>query len=79
MERGIVSAGRNSATGRNNAPKLELVRLTIPRRVYTDRHMDVVAASVIALYSRRDQIRGLTMVYEPPTLRFFTARFEPLA
>jgi len=79
MERGIVSAGRNSATGRNNAPKLELVRLTIPRRVYTDRHMDVVAASVIALYARRDTIRGLTMVYEPPTLRFFTARFEPMA
>ena len=79
MERGIVSAGRNSATGRNNAPKLELVRLTIPRRVYTDRHMDVVAASVIALYARRDQIKGLTMVYEPPTLRFFTARFEPMA
>jgi len=79
MERGIVSAGRNSATGRNNAPKLELVRLTIPRRVYTDRHMDVVAASVIALFARRDQIRGLTMVYEPPTLRFFTARFEPMA
>jgi tyrosine phenol-lyase len=79
MERGIVSAGRNSATGRNNTPKLELVRLTIPRRVYTDRHMDVVAASVIALYSRRDQIRGLKMVYEPPTLRFFTARFEPMA
>ena len=79
MERGIVSAGRNSATGRNNTPKLELVRLTIPRRVYTDRHMDVVAASVIALHSRRDQIRGLTMVYEPPTLRFFTARFEPMA
>jgi len=79
MERGIVSAGRNSATGRNNAPKLELVRLTIPRRVYTDRHMDVVAASVIALFARRDQIRGLTKVYEPPTLRFFTARFEPMA
>ncbi|MHB8273899.1 MAG: hypothetical protein ACYDC9_03925 [Dermatophilaceae bacterium] len=55
------------------------MRLTIPRRVYTDRHMDVVAASVIALYSRRDQIRGLKMVYEPPTLRFFNARFEPLA
>ena len=79
MERGIVSAGRNSATGRNNLPKLESVRLTIPRRVYTDRHMDVVAASVIALYARRDEIRGLKMVYEPPTLRFFTARFEPLA
>jgi tyrosine phenol-lyase len=79
MERGIVSGGRNSTTGRNTAPKLELVRLTIPRRVYTDRHMDVVAASVIALYGRRDEIRGLKMVYEPPTLRFFTARFEPMA
>jgi len=79
MERGIVSAGRNSATGRNNTPNLELVRLTIPRRVYTDRHMDVVAASVIALFERRDEIKGLKMVYEPPTLRFFNARFEPLA
>jgi len=79
MERGIVSAGRSSTTGRNNTPKLELVRLTIPRRVYTDRHMDVVAASVIALFARRDSINGLKMVYEPPTLRFFNARFEPLA
>ena len=60
------------------SPKLELVRLTIPRRVYTDRHMDVVAESVIGLYRHREDIRGLTMVYEPPTLRFFTARFEPL-
>jgi tyrosine phenol-lyase len=77
-ERGIVSAGRDSATGRNRTPKLELVRLTIPRRVYTDRPLDVVADSVIDLYERRDEIGGLRMVYEPPTLRFFTARFEPL-
>jgi tyrosine phenol-lyase len=79
MERGIVSAGRDSTTGRNRTPKLELVRLTIPRRVYTDRHMDVVADSVIDLYERRAEIGGLRMVYEPPTLRFFTARFEPLS
>src|SRR5690606_41003214 len=78
MERGIVSAGRDPATGRNHTPKLELVRLTIPRRVYTDRHMDVVARSVIGLHGRRENIRGLRMVYEPPTLRFFTARFTPL-
>ena len=78
MERGIVSAGRDSSTGRNRTPKLELVRLTIPRRVYTDRHLDVVADSVIDLYERRDEIGGLRMVYEPPSLRFFTARFEPL-
>jgi tyrosine phenol-lyase len=55
-----------------------LVRLTIPRRVYTDRHLEVVAESVIRLFERRREIRGLEMVYEPETLRFFTARFAPL-
>lgn len=79
MERGIVSAGRNKETGEDNKPKLELVRLTIPRRVYTNNHMDVVADSVIALYEKRDQISGLQMDYEPPTLRFFNARFSPLS
>jgi len=78
MERGIVSAGRDPMTGENRHPSLELVRLTIPRRVYTDRHMDVVAYSVKHLYANRDAIAGLRMSYEPPTLRFFTARFEPL-
>ncbi|MFO7274740.1 MAG: tryptophanase, partial [Bacillota bacterium] len=79
MERGIVSAGRDPKTGDHIYPKLELVRLTIPRRVYTDRHMDVVAWAVKQLWERRDSIRGLRMVYEPPTLRFFTARFEPIS
>jgi tyrosine phenol-lyase len=78
MERGIVSAGRDPTTGRNHVPALELVRLAIPRRVYTDRHMDVVAESVKRLYHDRDQVGGLRMVYEPPTLRFFNARFAPL-
>ena len=78
MERGIVSAGRNPETGENRRPKLELVRLTIPRRVYTQAHMDVVAEAVTDVYARRDQIRGLKMVYEPEYLRFFQARFEPL-
>jgi len=77
MERGIVSAGRTK-TGEHNHPKLELVRLTIPRRVYTNAHMDVVADAVIAVWQRRASIRGLRFVYEPPTLRFFTSRFEPL-
>ena len=76
MERGIVSGGRNKETGEHHAPKLELVRLTIPRRVYTYKHMDVVADAVIELYKKRDQIRGLKFVYEAPMLRFFTARFE---
>jgi len=79
MERGNVSAGRNPETGENRRPALELVRLTIPRRVYTQAHMDVVTESVIDVFARRDQIRGLKMVYEPEYLRFFQARFEPLA
>ena len=78
MERGIVSAGRDPETGENRRPKLELVRLTIPRRVYTQAHMDVVAEAVTDVYARRDKIRGLKMVYEPEYLRFFQARFEPL-
>ncbi|HOL70606.1 MAG TPA: tyrosine phenol-lyase [Bryobacteraceae bacterium] len=78
MERGIVSAGRNRETGEENKPKLELVRLTIPRRVYTQAHMDVVAESVLAVYEERERVRGLRMVYEPRYLRFFQARFEQL-
>ena len=58
--------------------QLELVRLTIPRRVYTQAHMDVVAESVMEVYENRDQIGGLKMIYEPKFLRFFQARFEPL-
>lgn len=76
MERGIVSAGRK-ANGENYLPKLELVRFTIPRRVYTQAHMDVIAESTARVYDRRKKINGLQMVYEPRYLRFFQARFEP--
>jgi tyrosine phenol-lyase len=76
MERGIVSAGRNAATGDHNRPKLELVRLTIPRRVYTQAHMDVTAEAVKAVFDGAPGTRGLRMVYEPKYLRFFQARFE---
>ena len=79
MERGIVSAGRNAQTGDHNRPKLELVRLTIPRRVYTQAHMDVTAEAVKAVYDAREGARGLKMVYEPKYLRFVQARFERLA
>lgn len=78
MERGIVSAGRDKNSGKNHAPKLETVRLTIPRRVYTYRHMDLVADAVINLYKNKEQIKGLKFVYEPKQLRFFTARFEEI-
>lgn len=76
MERGIVSAGRNRSTGKHNYPKLELVRLTIPRRVYTQAHMDVISESIESVYDRRKKVRGLKMVYEPKYLRFFQARFR---
>jgi tyrosine phenol-lyase len=79
MERGIVSAGRDPETGDHRYPKLELMRLAIPRRVYTQAHMDVVAESVKAVYEGREQARGLKMVYEPRYLRFFQARFEPVS
>jgi len=78
MERGIVSAGRHPETGDHNRPALELTRLTLPRRVYTQAHMDVVAESVEAVYAARERARGLKLVYEPRYLRFFQARFEPV-
>jgi len=78
MERGIVSAGRNKVTGNHNYPKLELVRLTIPRRVYTQAHMDVTAESVIEVVENSAAVGGLRFTYEPESLRFFQARFEPI-
>ena len=78
MERGIVSAGRDPVSGAHRYPKLELVRLTIPRRVYTQAHMDVTAESVLAVWEQRKKARGLKIMYEPKYLRFFQARFQPL-
>jgi tyrosine phenol-lyase len=78
MERGVISAGRDKETGENYMPKLELVRLAIPRRVYTQAHMDVTAASVIEIAGKTDQIRGLRFTYEPEMLRFFQAKFEEI-
>jgi len=78
MERGAVSAGRDPVTGEERFPRLELVRLTIPRRVYTQAHMDVVAESVYCVYEERDRVCGLKLTYEPKHLRFFQARFAPL-
>lgn len=77
MERGIASAGRDPVTGDHHYPALELTRLTIPRRVYTQAHMDVVAESVKSVWDQRESAIGLRMVYEPRYLRFFQARFEP--
>ena len=78
MERGIVSAGRDKETGDHYYPKLELVRLTFPRRVYTQAHCDVTVEAVEALFNNRNNLRGLEMTYEPKYLRFFQARFKSL-
>jgi len=79
MERGAISKGRDKDTGENVFPALELVRLTIPRRVYTNTHMEYTAESIICLYEKRESIHGLKMVFEPQYLRFFQARFEKLS
>jgi tryptophanase len=55
---------------------MELVRLAIPRRVYTQSHIDYVIEAVIEVFQKRDQIRGLRITEEPPVLRHFTAKFE---
>jgi len=78
MERGAVSAGRHHDTGENIFPALELIRLTIPRRVYTQAHMDVTAESVIDLHERAREVVGVRFTYEPKHLRFFQSRFEPV-
>jgi tyrosine phenol-lyase len=78
MERGVVSAGRDKLTGENHMPRLELVRLTIPRRVYSQAHMDVTAESVIEVMQRAGEVKGLRFSYEPEMLRFFQARFEQI-
>jgi tyrosine phenol-lyase len=78
MERGAVSAGRDPKTGENLYPSLELIRLTVPRRVYTQAHMDVVAESVIELHENASEVEGLEITYEPEHLRFFQARFRPV-
>ena len=74
----VMFAHRDEATGEWHYPALELVRLAIPRRVYTQTHLDYVADVIIELYHKREHIRGLRYAYEPPFLRHFTARFDLL-
>jgi tryptophanase len=83
VEIGSVMFGKQAASGLvqgadRSAPRLELVRLAMPRRVYTQSHMDYVVEVCSELGARRDQLRGLRMVHEPPVLRHFTARFEEM-
>ncbi len=72
----VMFAKKDAATGAVHYPDLDLVRLAIPRRVYTQSHLDYVADVIVNLYREREQMRGLKIVYEAPRLRHFTARFE---
>ncbi|MBC7349831.1 MAG: tryptophanase [Candidatus Aminicenantes bacterium] len=73
---GVMFARKNEKTGREIFPRLELVRLAIPRRVYTSAHLEYVAESIIDLYKNRDRVRGLRIVRESRYLRHFTVRME---
>ncbi|MFC1732122.1 tryptophanase, partial [candidate division KSB1 bacterium] len=78
VEIGTLLADRDPETRENRYPELEFLRLTIPRRVYTNNHMDYIAVSLANVYERRHQIkRGLRIVKETPILRHFTVELEP--
>jgi tryptophanase len=74
-----VEVGSVMFGGKGRKPALELVRLAIPRRVYTQSHIDYVVEASEQVYRRRDAINGLRMTWEPPYLRHFSARFQELA
>ncbi len=77
-EIGAVLAGRDPVTGENRIPRFDLVRLAIPRRVYTQTHMDYVVDTVCRVYEKREKIKGVRFTYEPPVLRHFTAEYEEM-
>ena len=79
VEIGSVMFGKyDKATGKLISPPMELVRLAIPRRVYTQSHIDYLAEVIIEVYKKRDSLKGYKIVYEAPMLRHFTAKFEPI-
>lgn len=70
--------GKYDADGKLIPAMMELVRLAIPRRVYTQSHIDYVAEVILEVFEKRNQIRGLEIVEEAPALRHFTAKLKPL-
>lgn len=76
VEIGSVMFGKYDSNGKLIPAKLELVRLAIPRRVYTQSHIDYVIEVIQEVFARREKLRGMKIIYEPPMLRHFTAKFE---
>lgn len=80
VEIGSLMFGRyDKKTGEHIAPPMELVRLAIPRRVYTQSHIDYVAEVLIEVFKRRNELKGYQIVYEAPMLRHFTAKMKPIS
>jgi tryptophanase len=79
VEIGSVMFGKYDAEGKHIPPPMELVRLAIPRRVYTQSHIDYVIECVVEVFNNRKKLSGYKIVYEAPQLRHFTARFQPLS
>jgi tryptophanase len=78
-EIGSVMFGKtNPESGEFVPAPLEMVRLAIPRRVYTKSHIDYVVECIEAVFRKREALKGMRIVYEPPILRHFTATFEPI-
>jgi len=77
-EIGSVMAGRDPESGENRHPSLELLRLAVPRRLYTSRQLEHAADTIAAIVADTDAVRGYDLVAEAPVLRHFTARFRPL-
>jgi tryptophanase len=78
VEIGSLMFGKYDANGQLIPSMMELVRLAIPRRVYTQSHIDYVAEIIIKVFKERKNIKGLKITYESPTLRHFTARLEEM-
>ena len=79
VEIGTLMADRDPQTGENRYPEIEYLRLAIPRRVYTNNHMDVAAAAIENIFSRREQISsGYRIIREAPIMRHFTVELEPV-
>jgi len=76
VEIGTVMFGLDPHTGEEQPARLELLRLAIPRRVYTQSHMDYVLEAIGLVWERRDEVRGMRIVRAPKFLRHFTAEFE---
>jgi tryptophanase len=70
--------GKYDANGKLIPAMLELVRLAIPRRVYTQSHIDYVAEVILQVFAKRQSVKGMRITYEAPTLRHFTARLEEI-